>query len=65
MCGICVADQMLYWSPVGSTTTLRGSMKAGISRCCRYRRLITTSADASASSTDPPVPAAHESNTQS
>ena len=33
MCGIWVADQIVYVSPVGSTTTLRGSMNAGISRC--------------------------------
>ena len=35
-------------SPVGSTTTLRGSMNAGISRCWTYRRLMTTSASARA-----------------
>ena len=34
-CGTCVADQITYCSPVGSTTTERGSMKAGISRCWR------------------------------
>ena len=33
MCGIWVADQMVYVSPVGSATTLRGSMNAGIRRC--------------------------------
>ena len=38
MCGICVADHMVSCSPVGSTTTERGSMNAGISRCWRHVR---------------------------
>ena len=41
MCGIWVADHMVICSPVGSTTTDRGSMKAGISRCWRYSRSMT------------------------
>ena len=41
MCGIWVADHIVYCSPVGSTTTERGSMNAGISRCWRYSRSIT------------------------
>ena len=41
MCGIWVADHMVSCSPVGSTTTERGSMNAGISRCWRYWRSIT------------------------
>ena len=64
MCGICVADQIVYWSPVGSTTTLRGSMNAGISRCCLYRRLMTTSAPSNAGPIDSPVPASPESKIQ-
>src|SRR6266511_3395632 len=52
VCGICVADPRVYWSPLGSATTMRGSMNAGISRCCRYSRLISTSAPDSASSRD-------------
>ena len=64
MCGICVDDQIVTWSPDGSTMTLRGSMNAGISRCCLYRRLMTTSALANASAVSPPVPAAAESKTQ-
>jgi hypothetical protein len=39
-------------------------MNAGISRCWRYRRRITTSAPAAASSTAPPVPACAESKIQ-
>ena len=58
MCGICVADQIVICSPVGSTTQERGSMNAGISRCWRKRRRTTTesgsaSAAAMASSTLP------------
>ena len=67
MCGIWVADHMVICSPVGSTTTERGSMKAGISRCWRNSRSITTPsvrAFSMASSTSPPVPASAESNTQ-
>ena len=67
MCGIWVADHMVICSPVGSTTTERGSMKAGISRCWRYSRSMTTPpsrAFAMASSTSPPVPASAESNFQ-
>ncbi len=59
MCGIWVADHIVYCSPVGSTTTERGSMNAGISRCWRYSRSITmpsVRALAMASSTSPPVP---------
>ena len=68
MCGIWVADHIVYCSPVGSTTTLRGSMNAGISRCWRYSRSITmpsVRALAIASSTLPPVPASPESKTHS
>ena len=60
MCGIWVADHIVICSPVGSTTTERGSMNAGISRCWRYSRSITmpsVRAFAMASSTLPPVPA--------
>ena len=60
MCGIWVADHMVICSPVGSTTTLRGSMNAGISRCWRYSRSIrmpSVRAVPIASSTSPPVPA--------
>ena len=32
-CGTWVADQTVNCSPAGSTTTERGSMNAGISRC--------------------------------
>ena len=59
---------MVICSPVGSTTTERGSMNAGISRCWRYSRSITmpsVRALAIASSTLPPVPASAESKTQS
>ena len=68
MCGIWVADHMVICSPVGSTTTERGSMNAGISRCWRYSRSITMPPSRAlliASSTLPPVPASPESNTQS
>jgi hypothetical protein len=41
MCGIWVADHNVICSPVGSTTTDRGSMNAGINRCWRYSRSIT------------------------
>ena len=64
MCGIWVADHMVICSPVGSTTTERGSMNAGISRCWRYSRSITmpsARAFSMASSTSPPVPASPES----
>ncbi len=67
MCGIWVADHMVICSLVGSTTTERGSMNAGISRCWRYSRSMTTPpsrALAIASSTLPPVPASSESNFQ-
>ena len=67
MCGIWVADHIVICSPVGSTTTERGSMNAGISRCCRYSRSITmpsVRALAIASSTLPPVPASALSNFQ-
>jgi hypothetical protein len=69
MCGTCVADHMVSCSPVGSTTTERGSMNAGIRRCWRQRRRTTTesgsfSAAAMTSSALGPlvVPAAVESN---
>ncbi len=68
MCGIWVADHIVYCSPVGSTTTERGSMNAGISRCWRYSRSITmpsVRALAIASSTSSPVPAAFESKIHS
>ena len=68
MCGIWVADHMVICSPVGSTTTLRGSMKAGISRCWRYSRSIrmpSVRACSIAASTSPPVPASWESKTHS
>ena len=68
MCGIWVADHIVYCSPVGSTTTERGSMNAGISRCWRYSRSITmpsVRALAIASSTLPPVPASPESKIHS
>ena len=41
MCGTWVEDHMVICSPVGSTTVDRGSMKAGISRCCRKVRSTT------------------------
>ena len=66
MCGIWVDVHIVYCSPVGSTTTERGSMNAGISRCWRYSRSITmpsVRALAIASSTLPPVPASAESKT--
>ena len=59
MCGIWVADHIVICSPVGSTTTERGSMNAGISRCWRYSRSMTmpsVRAFSIASSTLPPVP---------
>ena len=68
MCGIWVADHMVSCSPVGSTTTLRGSMKAGISRCWRYSRSMTmplVRASSMAASTSLPVPASPESKTHS
>ena len=68
MCGICVEDHIVSCSPVGSTTTERGSMNAGISRCWRYSRSITMPsprAFSMASSTLPPVPASPESKTHS
>ena len=61
MWGICVADHIVICSPVGSTTVDRGSMNAGISRCWRNSRSITTPlarASAIASSTLPPLPCA-------
>jgi hypothetical protein len=64
MCGIWVADHIVYTSAVGSTTTLRGSMNEGISRCWMYLRSITTSESSSASAIAPPVPASPESKTQ-
>ena len=67
MCGIWVADHMVICSPVGSTTVLRGSMNAGMSRCWRYSRSITMPSPRAfsiASSTLPPVPASAESNLQ-
>ena len=67
MCGIWVAVHIVICSPVGSTTTERGSMKAGISRCWRYSRSITMPsprAFSMASSTLPPVPISAESNFQ-
>ena len=60
MCGIWVADHIVICSPVGSTTTERGSMKAGISRCWRNSRSMTMPslrASEMAASTSPPVPA--------
>ncbi len=68
MCGIWVADHMVSCSPVGSTTTERGSMNAGIRRCWRNSRSTTTPsarAVAMASSTSLPVPACAESKTHS
>ncbi len=67
MCGTWVADHMVSCSPVGSTTTERGSMNAGIRRCWRYSRSMTMPsprAFSMASSTLPPVPASAESKTQ-
>ena len=67
MCGFWVADHMVSCSPVGSTTTERGSMNAGMSRCWRNSRSMTmpsARAVAIASSTLPPVPAPSESNCQ-
>ena len=64
MCGIWVADHTVICGPVGSTTTERGSMNAGMSRCCRKVRCTTTSASRMACSTSPPVPASAESNVQ-
>ena len=64
MCGIWVAVHIVSCSPVGSTTTERGSMKAGMSRCWRYSRSMTMPswrAVAMAFSTSPPVPASAES----
>ncbi len=68
MCGICVEDHTVICSLVGSTTTERGSMNAGISRCWRYSRSMrmpSARAVEMASSTSPPVPAAAESKTHS
>ena len=68
MCGICVEVHMVICSTVGSTSTERGSMNAGISRCWISSRSITMPsrrALAIASSTLPPVPAAALSNCQS
>ena len=68
MCGIWVADHMVICSPVGSTTTLRGSMKAGMSRCWRYSRSMrmpSVRAVSMAASTSEPVPASAESKTHS
>ncbi len=67
MCGTWVADHTIIWSPVGSTTVERGSMKAGTRRCWRYSRSMTmpsTRALAIASSTSPPVPCSAESSFQ-
>ena len=64
MCGTWVADHIVNCGPVGSTTTERGSMNAGISRCWRSVRSTTTSALRISSSTSVPVPASAESNTQ-
>ena len=67
MWGIWVADHIVSCSPVGSTTTDRGSMNAGISRCWRYSRSITMpSARASSitSSIARPVPCPAESSCQ-
>ena len=66
-CGIWLEVQTTICSPVGSTITDRGSMKAGISRCWRYSRSIrmpSARAVSIAASTGPPVPALAESNCQ-
>ncbi len=60
-CGIWVAEYIVHSPPDGSTMTLRGSMEDGIRRCWMYRRLMTTSASASAEAKLPPVPASPES----
>ncbi len=68
MCGTWVEVHIVSCSPVGSTTTERGSMYEGINRCWRYSLSITmppSRAFAMASSTSPPVPASPESKTQS
>ena len=68
MCGIWVADHMVICSPVGSTTTLRGSMNAGIRRCWRYSRSMRMPllrASSMAASTSLPVPASPESKIHS
>ena len=60
MCGTWVDDHIVTARRVGSTTTERGSMNAGMSRCWRYSRSMTmpsARALAMASSTSPPVPA--------
>ncbi len=62
MCGICVADHMVSCGAVGSTTTERGSMNAGMSRCWRNRLRSTTSESVMARSTSSPEPASAESN---
>ena len=67
MCGTCVELHTVSCSPVGSTTTERGSMKAGMRRCWRYSRSMTmplARASAMASSMPVPVPALPESNCQ-
>ena len=67
MCGICVEVHRVICSPVGSQTTERGSMKAGMSRCWRYsrsRRIPPSRAAAMASSTELPLPCSAESSRQ-
>ncbi len=67
MCGICVEVQTVICSPVGSTSTERGSMNAGIRRCWISSRSMTmpsVRAFSIASSTLPPVPASALSNCQ-
>jgi hypothetical protein len=64
MCGIWVEDHIVKLSPEGWTTTARGSMKAGMSRCWTNRRLTTTSAFAKACSVSSATPFSPPSKTK-
>ncbi len=67
MWGTWVAVHRVICSPVGSQTTERGSMKAGMRRCWRYSRSMTipsVRAAAIASSTELPLPCSAESSRQ-
>ena len=55
MCGTWVADHIVYSSVArtGCTSTLRGSIAFGISRCWRYCSLTVTAASEKSLSTSP------------
>ncbi len=64
MWGIWVADHSVKLSPCTPTTAERGSMNAGMRRCCTKRRETVTSASRKAASVSLPVPASPASKTK-